>query len=329
MDTPVLGVQGDETPGGNHWQVSVGWRYQHSFRHFVGSNEQEDRADDGSQVVNHIHLLDIGILYRVSDRTSVTLSIPYLMAERSSAIRDANRVVIGRYTTQARGLSDIMLTGRWWLRDPKTHAHGNVALGVGVKLPTGATNVTDTRLSFDATTGTIVSSVQTVDQSIQPGDGGFGFLLDLGAFQRFAKDRVAWYFSGAYLFNPEGENGVLTYRSRPTEATMSIADQYVVRSGFSFAPRRAPHWTFSIGGRWEGVPATDLIGPSTGFRRPGFAISVEPSLAWSRGASTVTFAVPAAVHRNRTRSVSDIETGGHGDAAFADYLFLAGYARKF
>ena len=41
-------------------------------------------------------------------------------------------------------------------------------------------------------------------------------------------------------------------------------------------------------------------------------------------------AVPVAVYRNRLRSVPDrLEAGRHGDAAFADWLLLVGYSRRF
>jgi hypothetical protein len=38
------------------------------------------------------------------------------------------------------------------------------------------------------------------------------------------------------------------------------------------------------------------------------------------------FSVGKAIRRDRTRSVPDRITGGHGDAAFADYVWLASYS---
>jgi hypothetical protein len=88
---------------------------------------------------------------------------------------------------------------------------------------------------------------------------------------------------------------------------------------------RAP----KLGGRVEGVPADDVIGGSIGFRRPGYAVSIEPGLTYVHGRSAFSLGVPVAVYRNRTRSVADRASGGHGDAAFADYIFLAGFSRLF
>lgn len=326
MDVPVLGTQSDPSAD-SKWLVSVSWRYQRSFRHFVGSDEQEDREEDDSQVVNHLNLVELGIRYKVNQRWSVSGSLPFLMAERSNPIRDASGVVIDRSESQARGLSDVTCTARRWLLEPAQHKGGNVALGFGVKLPTGANNVVDQRTRFVG--GTFVTTIESVDQSIQPGDGGFGAILDVQAFQRFGKGRYAFYSSLAYLFNPENTNGVKTFRSNPLEAEMSVADQYLARIGFSFAVPSKPALGFSLGGRLEGVPARDAIGNSDGFRRPGYAVSIEPAFTWSKKVHTFSVAVPWAIYRNRVRSVADQTGGGHGDAAFADWILLLGYWRSF
>ena len=323
----MLGVQ-DTYDGPNKWQVSTSWRFQRSDRHFVGSEEQEERQEEGSEVVNNIHLLDIGIRYNASERLSFSLGIPYLMATRSNAIRGANREILDRTTTQARGIGDVTLTARRLLWEPKAHPDGNIAVGFGVKLPTGANNVVDTRQRFVG--GRIVNSVETVDQSIQPGDGGFGFVLDFQGYRRIAHSGFVGYLSTTYLFNPEGDSGVATFRTNLGEETMSIADQYLARLGATYSSAAWHGWSASLGGRLEGVPVEDVFGSSEGFRRPGYAISAEPSVSYSKGPHAVTFALPIALYRNRTRSVPDrLQPGRHGDAAFADYVVLLGYTRKF
>ncbi|HEU4401465.1 MAG TPA: hypothetical protein VFT43_05115, partial [Candidatus Polarisedimenticolia bacterium] len=254
-----------------------------------------------------------------------TISVPYLMAERSSPVRDASNVVIDRSVTQSRGMGDLTLVGRKWIHDPVSRPEGNIALGFGVKLPTGADNVVDTRERFSA--GTFTLTEQTVDQSIQPGDGGFGLVFDVQMYRHFGADRFAAYGSATYLANPQAVSGVETYRSANGEQIMSIADQYIARMGIAWYPGRG--WGLTLGGRAEGVPVHDLFGSSVGFRRPGYAISAEPGVSWSKGAHTISLQVPFAVDRARLRSVPDLNNGTHGDAAFADYLFLAGYTRRF
>jgi hypothetical protein len=327
LDAPVLGVQ-DSYTGPDRWQVSMSWRYQRSFRHFVGTEEQENRAADGSQVINKIHQAEIGIRYNYNDRWSVSVGIPYLIAQRSSPIRDANRVVVDRYTTHGTGVGDITVTARRLLWHPRDHPDGNISLGLGIKLPTGQYSVTDTVTRI--VNGQRVNSIETVDQSIQPGDGGFGAIIDLQAFQRIAHSGFALYGSGTYLINPSNTNGVKTYRTASGEEIMSVADQYLVRAGGSYANAGWNGFGVSLGGRMEGVPVEDLVGGSDGFRRPGYAISIEPAASYSRGPHTVSLSVPFAVERNRQRSFTDQKVPGrHGDAAFADYLILIGYWRKF
>ena len=328
LDAPVLGAFDESTGGEQKWQVSLSWRYQESDRHFRGTDEEENRTAEHSEVINTIHLADLGIRYHFDRRNSVSVSIPYLMAERSSPIRDANRDVVDRSVGTARGMGDITVVGRRRLWEPTPERRGNLTVGLGVKLPTGANNVVDTRER--ETNGQRVFSVETVDQSVQPGDGGFGFIVDLSAYRLLGSGgALALYTSGAYLVNPEGTSGVHTFRNNPGEEIMSIADQYVVRAGLLAGPKRWNGLSLGLGGRIEGVPVYDLVGSSDGFRRPGYAVSVEPSVSWTRGSHTLSLAVPIAVERNRQRSVPDRANGSHGDAAFADYVVLAGYWRKF
>jgi len=326
-DTPVLGVQ-EAYNGPNRWQYSTTWRYQRSDRHFVGPDEQEERKEEGSEVINTINLVELGIRYNPSDQWSVSLGIPYLMAERSSPIRNSSRAVVGRSLTQASSLGDITLTARHLLWKPQEHPDGNVSVGLGVKFPTGKDDVFDTRTRL--VNGQTVNSFESVDQSIQPGDGGFGVLLDAQTFRRIAHSGFALYGSASYLINPKDKNGVPTFRNNLGEEVMSVADQYLARVGGSYSNASWKGFGLSLGGRLEGVPVEDLIGDSDGFRRPGYAISVEPGLSYSRGPHTLSLAVPVAAYRNRTRSVADrLVPGRHGDAAFADYIVMLGYWRKY
>lgn len=330
MDAPVLGAFDPVTGGEGTWQVSLGYRYQRSDRHFQGTHEEPHRQAEGSEVINTVSLMDLGIRYNFNPRLSLSLGIPYLYADRSSPIRDSGRTVVDRSVVGSRDLGDITLVGRYLLWDPVTQPRGNVSIGLGIKFPTGDYDVEDTRerLGDD---GERVRTVETVDQSIQPGDGGWGVVVDMSGYRQLGSSgEYALYASGAYLINPEGTNGVPTFRSRESEAIMSIADQYLFRAGVLAAPVSWRGFGVGLGARWEGVPVHDLFGSSEGFRRPGYAVSVEPSLTWSRGVHSVSLSVPIAVQRNRQRSVPDRqEVGRHGDAAFADYVVLLGYWQRF
>ena len=103
---------------------------------------------------------------------------------------------------------------------------------------------------------------------------------------------------------------------------MSIGDQYLVRGGAAF-PIPGTTTMFRGGVRAEGVKVKDLFGGSDGFRRPGIAVSLEPTFNFGKGDNAFSFGVPFAIYRNRKVSVPDEARGAHGDAAFADYLIMA------
>jgi hypothetical protein len=115
----------------------------------------------------------------------------------------------------------------------------------------------------------------------------------------------------------------------PLTGYMSIPDQYLVDGGVAHPFPKIRGLAVKGGLRYEGVKVKDLIGGSTGFRRPGYGLSVEPGFQYERNKNTWTFNLPVAVQRNRKRSVPDQIQGTAGDAAFADYMLLFGYARHF
>jgi len=300
----------------------------HSHRHFTGSHEDINRAEDESEVVNDVSILDLGATYAINTRLHLFMNAPLMAASRSMPIRDTSSVVIDRYINRAAGLGDISAGVRGWLMDPATTPTFNIGLGLGAKFPSGVPNVVDTRRRFNAATKVIDDSIATVDQSIQPGDGGYGALLQLYGFWSFIQS-AAIYLDGSYLFNPQDTNGVRTYRARASESVMSIADQYILRIGASWAPASLPGLGLSLGGRIEGVPVRDVIGPSDGFRRPGFSISLDPAVSYEWGSSSVSLSVPVALYRERQKSIPDIIDDTHGDAAFADYLISVSYTHTF
>ena len=201
-------------------------------------------------------------------------------------------------------------------------------MGVSLKLPTGRPDATS--WAIDRTGKAVIA---TADQSIQAGDGGYGFALDMQAYHRLTFSSNV-YFSGTYLFNPRDTNGVPTFRTRPGETVMSVADQYLFRAGFASAVPKMGRFSFrgltaTFGARMEGVPAFDLIGDSNGFRRPGYAVSLDPGFLYARGSYLFSCNVPFAVYRNRTRSNSDYANNTWGDAAFADYALTFSFSKRF
>lgn len=321
QSVPVVGAQGSPYLKKGDWQFFTGFRYQRSDRHFVGKEEQGQRLTEHSEVINTINLLDIAGTYALTDRINVTLSVPLFFANRSTPIREAG-VVVARSETQARAVGDMSFMTRTWLLSPEVHREENISIGIGVKFPTGDPNVQDVHRTSRTT-----SVVRSLDQSIQPGDGGFGIVIDAQAFRRIWK--TTFSAAATYLINPRNMNDTLTGRSRPSEAVMSVPDQYLVRAGLAYPVLPKQGLALSLSGRWEGVPVTDWFGKSDGFRRPGYAVSLEPGLLFARGNNTFLLSAPVALSRNRQRSVPDFRDGRHGDAAFADHFLLLGFIRRF
>ncbi len=306
-------------PAADKWEIDESYEHFRSHRHFIGTQEQHQRYTAGSEVVNVVEQFDTAVVYKISPRYSLALDVPYFSATRSSLYEHDG---VHRHTMNSHGIGDIRLSGRNWLRDPAANPRNNLALGLGLKMPTGDTNVKDIAYTR---TGPVL---KTVDQSIQPGDGGWGIAVDLQAYQRLSA-ATSLYATGFYLINPRETNGT-SRSSNPASLTAfdSVPDQYQVRLGVSQLFPSKYNFSASLGGRVEGVPALDLIGGSKGFRRPGYVVSIEPGIAFGTSHDSFSLSVPWAILRDRTRSYADMHTGKHGDAAFADFLISMSYAHK-
>ena len=306
-------------------QVSASFRYFKSYKHFVGSEEQTERVNQATNVINNSYALDITLNYALTRRLNINFTVPYVYYDRSSLYEHAQ---LGRFITSAKGIGDVRLGASYWMLDPEKNQNGNLALGLAVKLATGNWNAQD---QFHTKDGMVTHAV---DQSIQPGDGGFGFSVDIQGYRKLG-NKIFLYGNAFYLFNPRETNNTKRYvapggKSNPVVAEYSVPDQYMARVGVSFAPVNGI--SLSIGGRVEGLPSKDIIGESYGFRRPGYIESIEPGLNYIfHGNTFFALSVPIAIVRNRTQSVADkLSTPqGHGDAAFADYSINVGIAHRF
>jgi len=326
--------------GKGQWQVSTSYRYFESFRHYRGDEEETNRIDNGTQVINDAHSVDLGITRMFTSRFGITANVPIIYYDRSSLYEHYGNGLSSnpnqeRFNTGARGIGDIRITPNFWVWDPeKATGKGNISIGVGLKFPTGDDNVKDDFHRRDAN-GNDFTVNRPVDQSIQLGDGGWGLNTEFQAF-RSLNNETSLYVNGFYLFNPRNTNDTLTRGTSegvdPLIVNHSVADQYAARVGVNTS-----HWARhgilgSLGARIEGVPSKDIFGDSDGFRRPGYIVSVDPSLTFMIGQVNLTMSVPVALYRNRVKSTFDLAdpTGQrHGDAAFADYLVNFTFSYRF
>lgn len=313
------------------WQLNTGYRYFKSFRHFVGTKEQKHRMDEQTDVRNWSNALNFTLARHLDNRWSLTLDLPILANTRSSLYEHGGKQ---RHSTHSFGAGDLRLAAYRWLLDPVKFMKGNIQVGLGIKLPTGDYKYQDFFYKADST-----QILGPVDQSIQLGDGGTGFTTEINSYYNFSHI-VSIYGNFFYLFNPRDQNGTSNARgSTPSAAsiayqssTMSVPDQYMARAGANIS---FPDFTISGGMRMECIPVHDLIGGSTGFRRPGYVISAEPGASYELKKFTAFASVPVALVRSRTQSVPDkirteqTDVRAHGDAAFSDYSINLGLSFKF
>src|SRR5687768_3109161 len=115
-----LSSNGYTLPKGE-FQIGASYRYFHSFRHFVGTEEQRHRQNTGGgfdengrekgNAVNiYSHAVDLNLSYAITNRLQLNVSIPYVDNERSQVLaitRDpqTNKTLVGqRYSVYAKGL---------------------------------------------------------------------------------------------------------------------------------------------------------------------------------------------------------------------------------
>jgi hypothetical protein len=302
------------SPG--EWEFGIGYRHQFSFIHFVGPTEQTYRVQQGTQVENKINLENLSATYQITSRFSVTADLPILSASRHT--NDSSIV----YTSAGIGDTSFLVNG--WVWNPKENTRGNVQLGFGLVAPTGKDNVQNV---VQAASGGTATTTTVVDYSIQPGQGGWGIPFQWIGYKNWLSSQ--FYFNGSYTAMIQDINNVLR-SSKPNPVTLTqynaITDQYLMEGGVAHPINKIHGLTVSFGPRMEGVPARNLFpGDNLGFRRPGFAISAEPGVQYSRNGNVFTVTIARAFYRDRTISVPDVLTNGHGDAAFANWVWLASY----
>jgi hypothetical protein len=308
-----------------HFQITIGERHQYSYQHYVGDVYQEYRAQAKSQVLNRINLITTNLTYQVTPRVSVEIDMPWLFATRrgqSSPIKYSST-----------GLGDTIIGANAWVRNPQHAPHNNFSAGLGLLMPTGNDDVQNTVNTNTTGTGAPVEVTAPVDYSIQPGNGGWGMVMQWSGYQRLSKSLI-FYTDGDYIATQGGTNGVqrgaTLSTTQPLNNYVAISDQYLLEAGVSFPIPGVKGLSATVGPRDEGVPAKNLFPNSNdGFRRPGFAVTAGPGAQYSRGRNILTAGVYKAVHRDRTVSHPDEVYGSHGDAAFAQYVWLASLTHRF
>lgn len=271
------------------------------------------RAPGGQLNIFSINSVDFSLTYGVTDRLSLQLTVPTAGGSNSRIHPDGNR-----HVTKGSGIGDVNLVGTMWLLDPLSHGSGNVAVGLGVKAPTGSNTITG---DFGLASGTVQHPVHP---GIQMGDGGWGIMVQAQAFSRLA-GRLSGYVFGSYMLSPRNTSEV-TF-TPVSVSHLSVPDVYHARLGLALAVLPRQGLSASLGLRTDGIPVRDLIGGSDGFRASARSVFIDPGLSLSIGQNDFTLSVPIRVHGEFYRG-QPLPDGQSDRGDLAKRLIFLGYIRR-
>lgn len=300
--------------------LEIGFAYRRltADQWFVGREVREDKAPFGQPLYLSINSADVTLIYGVTDRFAVSGTIPISHGTHSRLYADGLR-----HQVSASGIGDVNMMGTLWLMDPRTHAAGNLAVGVGVKAPSGSHDATDDYFVPGGTTRF------TVDQSIQLGDGGWGLLLQTQAFRRLFGTGYS-YGSGSYLVTPRNETNIVQAPTgRFSTIRVSVPDVFQARAGVGYPVWPSAGLVATLGGRVDGIPKQDLVGGSDGFRRPAILGYVDLGVTLTHRRTSIAVSVPIRAYANFRPSLVDQQLGSAGGGDLAKYLVFASYTRRF
>lgn len=271
------------------WQLTTSFFHFYSDKHYIGT-EPNTRINAYDGPVNIRTQLNFDLTYAITDRWDVSLDVPiqhqtYDLHRPFPASGSTGPVPIN---TGANGLGDMTLRGGYWLLSTK-QSRRNVFVSLGLEMPTG---------SSDATSDVYGRQIP-VDISVQPGNGAWGIVPTVQAFQTFR--RFSLYGFATYLIDPRDTTGTSAFfpalHNPSTTTVNSSTDQYLAELGGAIPTPL--HWlSITAGYRISGVPVRDLIGASDGFRRPADLQYAMPGLDISLFGETVNFSVPIVTYIN-------------------------------
>lgn len=320
---PVLGSQLSPYLQPGEWQVGASYRQFTADHQYQGTDLSPAVTALGTNVISKMRYLEAGATYALTTQWNVSAAVPLILDASSNRALPSTVAGSPRFVHSSSGLGDMTVGVRRWFMNCDANPHQNVSVGLGVKTPTGRSNVTD---MFPNAQG-LDTRERPVDQSIQLGDGGWGLNVSAEAFRQFGV--VAAFASGVYVFNPKDQNETLSPPAllnpagpgvvADTQRFNTVSDSYLVRAGIGVALPALTGLSATLATRVEGVPVNDVFGETIGFRRPGQFVTIEPGAVFSRGRATVFASVPIRVHQNVKRSL-----GFARDSTFADHMVLVG-----
>ena len=319
--SPSLGAlgadNGDIYLSKGTWQLGFGYRDVNSNQLIVGHRARNDLAPGGNPSLVHVQSLSTSLVYGVTDRLSLTLNAPMSWGSLQLTYPDGLQ-----HANTSSGVGEVSVSANYWLRDARPlQPGGNVAIGVGVKAPTGKNDFGGTFWKADGTTVPF-----PVNPPLELGDGGWGFALGVKGF-RPVMERSYLYGSGTYVLNPKELTNVA--KSPGSTVYWGAPDTWDASGGVSTLVAPALGLSVNLGALAYGTPRRDVIGGrDNGQRLPMAVVYASPGIGVTRGAHTFTFSIPVRAYMNFRPSYVDDATGAHGGGGLARRLILSSYTMR-
>lgn len=318
--SPSLGGFGDQYMKAGSRRITLSYRRLTADEWVVGHDVRNESGPGGRPLEIDIHSFDLNLALAVSARFTLALNLPYSTGTLGRIYPDGEW-----HEASAAGLSDANVTGTYWLWAPAGNPRGNLALTLGVKAGTGTNDAED---DLFLANGTSVSF--PVDDTLQPGDGSWGIIVQFHGFRKLTGNVFA-YGSGSYTINPRVIRDEVRQPAGPLASEhFAVPDVFGLRAGVATAAAPNLGVSASLGVRFDGTTRRDLIGGrDDGFRRPAVVGYLDPGVALVRGNHAVTASVPLRIYKNFRRSYLDEQKGRPGGGDLARRLLLLSYARTF
>lgn len=167
-------------PSGS-FRLSLGYEYNSLNDAYNGS----EKIVDPLARQGFVRTFTLRTHYGISSRWGLSLSLPYL---------NTSRTFMGGGTFAASGMGDAALLIKYSLLKLNVVTNRELAIGAGLKAPTGATDKVDdgTSLSFD----------------LQPGTGAWDVLFWAYYFKAFPFSKWSGMASAVVKFSDKGDNGL-------------------------------------------------------------------------------------------------------------------------
>lgn len=321
----ALGGRGDAYLEEGSWRTSLAYRRLHADQFFIGREPQPTKAPLGQPIVIRNNTVDFAISYAVTDRVALTLNVPWTTGFISRVWPDQVR-----HGYDVSGIGDVNARASIWLWDQNSNPRGNAALGFGLRAPTGRTNHSALVWRADGTTFEFPASL-----AIQPGEGGWGLILQGEAF-RYVGSRTFAYAAGAYTANPK--EAIDVPRGPGDSLMIGVPDTYDVRTGLSFnvlsrselSPATRTILSLNLGWRQDATTKRDLIGgKDLAYRAPAIVGYLDNGVSLVRGRHAVSVSAPLRIYQNYRRSDADIALGRPGGGDLARYMLIVDFSRRY